>query len=98
MIGSCCAYDDEVVNLTPNNNWVEASPHFVHSFGRRARFSLLNYENEDLVFALREETAVQPVVGSIVWAFRRLESPETSARNNARFSVGLKLSDFFSSS
>ena len=35
-----------------------------------------NVKNEYLVFALGKETAVQAVVGSIVWAFRGLKSQE----------------------
>ena len=44
-------------------------------FANRARPSLLNCKNDYLVLALGEETAVQVVVGSIVWAFRRLKKP-----------------------
>ena len=42
------------------------------------------------MLALGEETAAQAVVGSIVWAFRRLEEPrcrEMSARGYALYSV-----------
>ena len=43
------------------------------------------------MLALGEETAVQVVVGSIAWAFRRLKKPrrirETSARGYALHSV-----------
>ena len=47
-------------------------------------------QNEYLVLALREETAVQAVVGSIAWAFRRVKKPssrEMSARGYALHSV-----------
>ena len=49
-----------------------------------------NCENEYLVLALREETTAEAEVGSIVWAFRRLEKPrsrEMSARGYALHSV-----------
>ena len=45
-----------------------------------------------------EETAVQAIVGSIVWAFSRLKKPrsrEMSARSYALHSVRPKLSFFF---
>ena len=38
------------------------------------------YENEYRVLALGEETAVQAVVGTIVWAFRMLDKPKSRAR------------------
>ena len=47
-------------------------------------------KNEYQVLALREETAVQAVGGSIVWAFRSLKnqrSREVSARGYALHSV-----------
>ena len=52
--------------------------------------SPLKRKNEYLVLVLGEETAVQAVVGSIVWAFRRLKKPwcrEMSARGYALYSV-----------
>ena len=49
----------------------EASPLFTHG----ARPSPLNCKNEYMVLALGEKTAAQAVVGSIVWAFRRLKKP-----------------------
>ena len=57
-----------------------------------ACLSPLNCENEYLVLALAlgEETADEAVVGSIVWAFRRLKKPrsrEMSARGYALRSV-----------
>ena len=63
-------------------HWAELSPPFVH----RAFPSPLNCKNEYLVLVLGEETAVQAVVGSIVWAFGRLKKPrswEMSARSYA---------------
>ena len=48
-----------------------------------------------LLVALREKTAVQAVVGSIVWALRRLKKPssrEMSARGYALHSVCPQLS------
>ena len=62
------------------------SPLFAH----KARPIPLNCENEYPVLALGEETAVQAVVGSIIWAFRRLKKPmcrEMSARGYALDSV-----------
>ena len=50
-----------------------------------------------MVLALEEKTAVQTVVGSIVWAFRRLKKPrsrEMSARGYALHSVCSQLSFF----
>ena len=47
-------------------HWAEHSPLFAH----RARPTPLKCINEYLVIALGEGTAVQAVVGSIVWAFR----------------------------
>ena len=63
-----------------NAYWVKSSPVFAY----RARPSPLNCKNDYLVIALQEETAAQAVVGSIVWAFRRLKKPrcrEMSARS-----------------
>ena len=59
--------------------------------------SSINCKNEYLVLALREETAVQAVVGSIVWAFCRPNKPrnrEMSARGYALHSVRPQLSIF----
>ena len=59
-------------------------------FAHRARPSPLNCKNEYPVLALWEETAVQAVVGSIVWAFRRLKKPRNrkmSARGYALHSI-----------
>ena len=50
---------------------VESSPLFAH----RARPTPLKCKNEYMVLPLGEETAVQGVVGSVVWAFRRLKKP-----------------------
>ena len=55
----------------------------------------LKCKNEYLVLALSEETAVQAVVGSSVWAFCRLKKPwsrEMSARGYALHSVCPQLS------
>ena len=55
----------------------------------------LNLKIENLVLALGEEIAVQAVVGSIVWAFRRLKKPrcrEMSARGYALHSLCPQLS------
>ena len=55
--------------------------------------------HEYLVLAVVEEAAVQAVVGSIVWAFRRLKKPrcrEMSARGYALYSVCPQLSFFAS--
>ena len=74
-------------------HWAELSPLFAH----RARPTPLNCKNEYLVLALGEETAAQAVVGSIVWAFRRLKKPisrEMSARRYALHSVRPQLSFF----
>ena len=64
------------------------SPH--HCSPIRARPTPLKCKNEYLVLPLREETAVQAVVGTIVWAFRRLKKPRCrnmSARGYALHSV-----------
>ena len=66
--------------LAGNAHWAESAPLFAHS----------NCKIEYLVLALGEETAVQAVVGPIVWAFRRLKKPrnqEISARGAALHSV-----------
>ena len=42
-------------------------------------YTPLKCKNEYLVLALGEETAAQPVVVSIVWAFRRLKKPRCRA-------------------
>ena len=64
-------------------------------FAHKARLTPLKCKNEYLVLTLGEETAVQAVVGSIVWAFRRLKKPrcrEMSARGYALYSVCPQLS------
>ena len=71
-----------------NAHWAEPSP----LFAERARPNRLKRENEYLLLALGEETAVQAVVDSIsiVWAFRRLKKPscrEMSTRSYALYSV-----------
>ena len=55
---------------------MEPSPLFAH----RARPTPFKCKNEYLVLALEEETAVKAVVGSIVWAFGRLEKPRSRER------------------
>ena len=72
-------------------HWAEPSPPFAHG----ARPTPLKCKIEYLVLALGEETAVQAVVGSIVWTFRRLKKPwirEMSARGYALHSVCPQLS------
>ena len=57
----------------------------------------LKSKNEYPVLPLEEETAVQAVVGSDVWAFRRLKKPrcrEMSARSYALYSVRPQFSFF----
>ena len=79
--------------MAGNAQWAEPSP----LFANRARPAPLKCENEYLVLPLGEETAVQAVVGSIVWAFRRLKKPrsrEMSARGYALHSVCPRLSFF----
>ena len=68
-----------VAQFAGKAHWAESSPLFAH----RARPNPLNYEY--LVLAIGKETAVQAVVGSIVWAFRRLKKPRSqmSARGYA---------------
>ena len=59
-------------------------------FAQRARPTPLECENEYPVLPLGEETAVQEIVGSINWVFRRLKKPryrEISARGYALYSV-----------
>ena len=74
-----------------NAHWAEPSPLFAH----RARPTPLKCKNEYPVFPLGKETAVQALVGSIVWAFRRLKKPrcrETSAGGYALYSERPQLS------
>ena len=83
-----------VAQFFGNAHWAEPSPLFVH----RARPNPLECQNEYLLFALGEEIAVQAVVGSIVWAFRRVKNPrrrEMSARIYALHSVCPQISFFF---
>ena len=64
-------------------------------FAHRAHPSPLKCEDEYLVLALGEEISVQEVVGSIVWAFRKLRKPrsrEMSALGYALHSVCPQLS------
>ena len=80
-----------MAQLAGNAHWAEPSPLFAH----RARPTPLKCKNEYPVIPLGEETAVQAVVGSIVWAFRGLKKPrsrEMSARGYALHSVCLQLS------
>ena len=60
-----------MAQLAGSAHWAEPSPRFAH----RARPTPLKCKNEYPVLPLGEETAVQAVVGSIVWAFRRLKKP-----------------------
>ena len=74
----------QVAQFAGNAHWAEPSPLFAH----RARPTSLKSKNEYLVLPLGEETAVQAVVGFIVWAFRRLKKPrrrEMSAPNFPSF-------------
>ena len=67
-------------------------------FAHKARPTPLKCKNEYPVPSPGEETAVQAVAGSIVWAFRRLKKPrsrEMSARSHALHSVRPQLSLFF---
>ena len=66
-----------------NAYWAELPPLFPHS----ARPTPLKGENEYVVLALREETAVQAAVGSIVWALRHLGSKSQSVGRYALHSV-----------
>ena len=71
---------------TGSAHWAESSPLFAH----RARPTPLKCKSEYLVLSLGEETVVQTVVVSIVWAFCRLKKPrcrEMSARGYALHSV-----------
>ena len=80
-----------MVQFAGNTHWAEPSPLAAH----RARPTPLKCKNDYLVLELGEETAVQVVVGSIVWAFRRLKKPrfrEMSARGYALHNVRLQLS------
>ena len=74
-----------------NAHWAEPSPLFAH----RAHPTPLKCKNEYPVLPLGEETALQAVVGSIVWASRRLEKSrcrKMSARGYALHSVWPQLS------
>ena len=69
-----------------NAHWATPSP----LFALMARLTPLKSESEYLVLALGEATAVQVVVGFVVWAFRRLKKPrsrEMGARGYALDSV-----------
>ena len=80
-----------MAQLAGNAHWAEPSPLFAH----KARPTPLKCKNEYPVLPLGEETAVQAVVGSIVWAFRRHKKPrslEMSARGYALHSVCPQLS------
>ena len=73
-----------LAQLTGNDLCADYSPMFAPSLGRKARLSPLNCKNEYLVLALGEETAVQAVVGCIVWVFRRLKTPSQDERPRLR--------------
>ena len=80
-----------VAQFAENAHWAESSPLFAH----RARPTPLKCKNEYPVLPLGEETAVQAVVGSIAWTFRRLKKPrcrEMSARGYMLHSVCPQLS------
>ena len=80
-----------MAQFTGSAHWTEPLLLFAH----RA-FIPFKCKNEYLVLTLGEETAVQALVGSIVWAFGRLEKLriwEMSARGYALHSVCL---NFFS--
>ena len=79
-----------------NAHLAEPSPLFAH----KARRTPLKCKNVYLVLALGEETAVQAVVGSTVWAFRRLRKAKVSgmsAGSDALYSVCPQLSFSFPS-
>ena len=82
-----------MAQLAGNAHWAKPSPLFAH----RACPTPLKCKNEYLVLPLGEKTAVQAVVDSIVWAFRKLRKPrsrEMSARGYALHSVQPQLSFF----
>ena len=84
-----------MVALAENDHWTETSPLFVASLEWRARPSPLICKNEYLVYALVEGTAIQAIVGTIVWAFHRLKSQRSrkkSDRPHALHSVRARLS------
>ena len=68
------------IDSTGSANLAEPPPLFAH----RARPSPLKCKNEYLVLALEEETAVQTLVGSIIWAFRRLKKLKGSGDEGPR--------------
>ena len=76
--------------------WINISSLYITNF-----FGLpLKCKNEYPVLPLGEETAVQAVVGSIIWAFRRLKKPrcrEMSASGYALHSVCPQISFSFPS-
>ena len=65
--------------ITRNAHWAESSALFAH----RARHT----KNEYLVLALGEKTADQAVVGSIVWAFRRLKKPRCREMSSSGYAL-----------
>ena len=86
-----------MAQFTGDAHWAEPSLLFAH----RAPSTPLKFKNKYLVFALMEETAVQAVVSSIIWASLRLKNPrsqdEMGAHSYSLHSVCPQLS-FFSSS
>ena len=66
-----------------------SSPHHCSPIGR-APVSL-NCKNEYLVLALGEETAVQAVVGSIVWVFRSLKKTKDAENERPRLRTSLNM-------
>ena len=74
---------------------IRPNPHYCSPPG--LALSPLSCKNDYMVFALGKETAAQAVVGSIVWAFLRLNKPrcrEMSVRGYAFHSVRPQLSFF----
>ena len=58
--------------LAGNAHWAKTSTMFAPSLGWTAYPGPINWKNEFLVFASKEETAARTLVDSMVWAFRRL--------------------------
>ena len=72
-------------------HWAEPSPLFAH----RARPTPLRCKNVYLVLPLGEETADQAVVGSIVWAFRRVKKAKVSGDERPRLRASQRLPPTF---
>ena len=67
-----------------NTHWAEPSPLFAHRARPTPLKCKLKCKNEYLVLVLKKETAVQAVVGSIVWMFGRLKKPRGDKRPRLR--------------